>query len=84
MNDSQQGGIAFALLPAFEKAARIYCANIGVDPDVEVPTPHPVIKGVMLNRKFWEIQAERMADLGLMLSAMKNCGEASNDARIKH
>jgi len=72
------------LIAAFEKAARLYCTRIGVDPDVAVPQPHPVLQGVMVSKTFWEITAERMADLGLMLQSMKAASGEAPDARIEH
>lgn len=73
-----------AMIAAFERAARIYCVKTGVDPDVEVAEPHPALAGVVLRRFYWEIIAERMADLGMLLTAMKNGGTPAITPAVTH
>jgi hypothetical protein len=59
------------LIARYERAARIYCAKEGVDPDVEVPTPHPALAGVVLKRQYWQIIAEHMGELSLLMTSMR-------------
>lgn len=62
-------------LAPFEMAARIYCSRRGVDPDAAVPTPHPIIKGATVNHIAWRLEAERLLDLSMMLSAMRQASQ---------
>lgn len=67
------------LIP-FEAAARSYCAKVGVDPDATVKMPHPLVRGAVIDSPpMWHDAAERLIDLSVMLSSMK---EASTAPRI--
>jgi len=71
-------------LKQLKEAARIYCRATGIDPDKGIPVPHPTLQGVARQRPMWEIQAERMWDLQLMLAAMNRAKKAANDAEAGH
>lgn len=74
-----------AHLAAMEKAARIYCVKVSMDPDVKLPVPHETLEGVMTTQPFWQIIAEKMIDLALMLAAMKeSSAPAANDGPTTH
>lgn len=72
-------------LSPYERAARIYCELLKINPDATVDEPHPIMAGVVKKRPTWEIMAERMVDLSLMLTALqlarRRPPEAANDAR---
>lgn len=56
----------------FERAARIYCANSGQDPDTVVGTVrHPMAPNVTQDVCLWQTVVERVKDLHTLLAAMK-------------
>ncbi len=64
------------LRDAFEPAARIYCTKIGVDPDEGVQVPHPLGIAVAFHVPRWTMEAERLIDLSVMLTSLKEAGNA--------
>lgn len=64
------------VLAIYEPAARIYCTSAGVDPDEEIPVPHPLGIAVLTTVPRWTIEAERLIDLSRMLTAMKQAASA--------
>lgn len=72
-------------LKAMEPAARIYCARVGINADTSVPAPHETIAGAKVFQPMWELIAEKMIDLAVMLDAMKEAAAAkaaANDTII--
>ena len=63
-------------LAPLELAARIFCRNIGVDPDELVRTAHPIITGAFFTEPFWHRPAEEMLRLSAMLAALKEAHNA--------
>jgi hypothetical protein len=72
------------MLKPFERAARIYCDKAGMDPDLKVRMPHPALEGVHLEIAQWETVAERLLDVSLMLTSLKEASaqlpQGANDA----
>lgn len=58
-------------LAAYERAARLYCAKLGLDPDEELDAPHPLGFAVRYTRLQWEFAAEKLIDLSQMLTALR-------------
>lgn len=58
-------------LKPYEAAARIYCAKIGADPDEPIALPHPIIQGAVFSIPTWTDVAERMLDLSVLLSSIR-------------
>lgn len=58
-------------LQPFEPAARIYCQKTGMDPDLQLPRPHPTIAGLLEAWPQWRLIAEQLLDLSLMLTSMR-------------
>lgn len=58
-------------LVPYERAARIYCERFRLDPDEQIPAPHPMGLHLPYAVPFWWQIAERMIDLSALLSAMK-------------
>lgn len=67
----------------YEGAARIYCRNTGMDPDVLVPVPHPVIVDATDMVPAWRLAARSLMDLSEMLVALKQAAlqKAANDGK---
>lgn len=64
------------LLP-YKPAAMALCEMHNVDPEEEVPVPHPLLQGVTFTRPAWELRAEALIDLSQMLHALR-IGSAAN------
>lgn len=58
-------------LKPYEAAARILCSMDGVNPDQEVPVPHPLISGIMEAAPAWHQAAENLIGLSKMLTALR-------------
>jgi len=64
-------------LQPFEAAARSYCAKVGVDPDATERMPHPLMKNIFIaSPPLWHDAAERLIDLSMMLSSMREVANA--------
>jgi hypothetical protein len=64
-------------LKPFEAAARSYCAKVGVDPDATMKMPHPLVRNAVIDSPpMWHDAAERLIDLSMMLSSMKEASAA--------
>jgi hypothetical protein len=71
-----------AKLKPYEPAARIYCRKVDMDPDYVVDVPHPSIAGVAVATPFWMLVAEKMVDLSLMLTSIREAATAANDPSL--
>lgn len=76
-------------LKAYERAARVFCQKSGLNPEVSVRMAHPTLEGVWVEVKQWELTAERMYDLSLLLTSLKEAGErqivvAASETRKDH
>lgn len=60
---------------AYEKASRIYCARMGIDPDLKIPFPHPTGLDVPYSRPQWTMVADDLYDLSQKLVAIKDAGK---------
>lgn len=69
-------------LKPYEPAARIYCAKIGADPDQAVRVPHPVFPGAAIQVPRWAMEAERLVDFSLMLTALKEAARVPTAPKI--
>lgn len=58
-------------LAPYEQAARIYCEKAGLDPDLLIPRPHPVVVGMMESFPQWRFVAEDLIDLSMKLTALR-------------
>lgn len=58
-------------LAPYEKAARLYCARIGVDPDGVTEVEHPQGLAVPTFRAAWCFAADKLIDLSHMLVSMR-------------
>lgn len=67
-----------AILKAFEPAARIYCAKVGLDPDTLVPGESSTILGAYSSQPFWYQIARQLAELSLRLVSMKEAAEIAS------
>lgn len=67
-------------LKPYEPAARLYCSKVGMDPDYVMQAPHPELAGVVVDTPFWVIVAEKMIDLSMMLTSIREAS-AANDGR---
>lgn len=65
-----------AHLQPLEAAARIYCAKVGINPDEQIQTPHPLGLALPFSVPRWTIEAERLLDLSMMLTAIKEAANA--------
>lgn len=63
-------------LKPYERAARIYCEKAGLDPNEMIPVPHATIAGAADLVPQWAMVAERMIDLSMLLTAMKEAAKA--------
>lgn len=82
VNGGAQAVPANPRITAYQVAARLYCQQIGQNPDAEVSIPHPVIAGAVVTMPCWYTQAERMHDLALMLRCISEQNkklQAAND-----
>lgn len=69
-------------LKPFERAARIYCKKNGVDPDATRKERHPVIVGMTRDVPHWHEAAERLLDVSLMLSSLREAAEAAGKEKV--
>jgi hypothetical protein len=75
-------------LAPYERAARIFCAKSALNPDATVHLEHPTFHGTMIQTTQWELVAERMYDLSLLMVSMREaqvekealCGTEVKDA----
>lgn len=69
-------------LTPYERAARIFCLKSGLNPDATVHLEHPTFHGTMIQTTQWELTAERMYDLSLLMVSMREAAveQAANDA----
>ena len=75
-------------LKPYERAARIFCAKSGLNPDAVVELQHPTFHGATVATSQWELVAERMYDLSLLMVSMREaqiereakCGTEVRDA----
>ena len=58
-------------LAPYEPAARIFCAKTATDPDEPIAVPHPLGIAVPHDVPRWQLVAEELIHLSLMLSAMR-------------
>ncbi len=58
-------------LRPFERAARIYCQKVGIDPDGATVQPHPVLAGMTVSTPQWHEVAAGMLELNLMLLSIR-------------
>jgi hypothetical protein len=59
-------------LTPYERAARIFCAKSGLNADATVQLEHPTFLGTTVEVKQWELVAERMYDLSLLMTSMRD------------
>lgn len=64
-------------LRPLEKAARLYCAKAGFDPDAVAHAPHPTIVSTVICRPQWTFAAEKLLDLSMQLTSLR---EAAADS----
>lgn len=71
-------------LAPFGAAARSYCAKVGVDPDATVKMPHPLVRGAVIDSPpMWHDAAERLIDLSMMLSSLREANDkAKEEGRV--
>lgn len=55
----------------YEPAARLYCEKKGIDPDQRVPVRHPQGLAVACYRFAWQLAADELMDLSMMLTALR-------------
>lgn len=60
----------------YETAARLYCQRIGENPDERIPMPDPKIPGVQLPGRMWWLGAEKIHDMSMLLTSMKDAALA--------
>lgn len=63
------------LLP-YETAARIYCSKANIDPDEMIQARHPLGLAVPFAVPAWCSEAERLIDLSMMLTSMREAHNA--------
>lgn len=64
-------------LAHYEDAARLYCQRIGENPEERVNKPHPELRGVIdRSTRLWHLAAEKLHDLSMMLTSLKDAAEA--------
>ena len=63
-------------LAPLEAAARLYCAKAGINPDERIDAHHPLIRGATVSEPAWHREAERLLDLAMMLSSMREVATA--------
>lgn len=62
-------------LRAYEKAARIYCGKMGLDPDGMIQVPHPTVKGAMSLRARWMFAAQELIEFAQKLTSLREAIE---------
>lgn len=59
------------VVAVYEKAARIYCAKIGIDPEQQVPVPSELVIDAMTVRPVWYLYAIELHDLSMRLVSIR-------------
>ena len=59
----------------YEPAARLYCEKKGINPDEKIPVAHP--QGLLVPHycRAWELAAEQLMDLSMMLTALREAAK---------
>lgn len=70
-------------LAPYEQAARIYCDKTGLDPDLLIPRPHPLVVGMMESFPQWRFVAEDLIDLSMKLTALREASTKPVIAVVK-
>jgi len=60
-----------AHLVPYEKAARIFCQKLGINPDEIRQVPHPGGLAMMVDRPCWRFAADELVDLSLKLASLR-------------
>lgn len=70
-------------LEHYKEAAYLYCERIGQNPDERFDKPHATLRGVTDRGWMWHLAAEKLHDLSMMLTSMRDAGirkEARGDS----
>lgn len=66
-------------LAPYEPAARIFCTKTSTDPDEPIAVPHPLGIAVPHEVPRWQLVADELIHLSLMLSAMREAAVAQRE-----
>lgn len=67
------------VIKAYEKAARIYCAKTGMDPDTMMPSPQQTILGAAKLVPAWWFAAHELHNLSLKLVSLKEAAAVKKE-----
>lgn len=70
-------------LAQYERAARIYCNRLGLDPDDHIEVPNPAgLVGVATTTLRWKQAAEQMILFSVMMVSMREAAVLAQPANI--
>lgn len=70
-------------LAPFERAARIYCEKMDINPDDVVRVPHPIVVSSFVEYPRWVDIAERIVEFSIIMSALAQAKAEAKAAELK-